>query len=64
MCVMGFHLANFGLHMPFRSRDRSRHATDRQTDGQTDGRRYTDNHFIMPTNCTDKIDENECKQGV
>ena len=28
---MGFHLANFGLPRPFRSRVRSRHATDIRT---------------------------------
>jgi len=41
---MGFHPADFGLPMPFRSRVRSRHATDRQTDGQTD----TVHNSIMP----------------
>ena len=42
---MGFLPANFALHVPFRSRVRSRHATDRQTDGSTDKHR---DHFIMP----------------
>ena len=43
---MGFHLPNFGLSRPFRSRVMSRHATDR--DGQTDGRTDNRGQFIMP----------------
>jgi len=46
--VMCFHLANFGLPRPFRSRVRSRHATDRQTDGRADRQTNTGPHFTMP----------------
>ena len=54
--VMGFHPANLGLHVPFRSWIRSRQVRDRQTDGRTD--RWTQtfyNHFIVSSLYTEVV---------